>query len=195
MRTKGARDAVAALAHLRDVAVGSTWSGDGFDRAPASGWPASLGVADRVGSTARQPRQDVSTAGTTRADVFVFPQLPGARRQRGPRGDGPRAAGDRHRPRRARQPRHRRVRGAAARTDAEQLAVDLADAVRRLGRRSRRPGRDGRRGAGAGGRRRAVGARSTRWEPLYEEVVQATNEGRAAPTARRRAQRIKGGMY
>jgi glycosyltransferase involved in cell wall biosynthesis len=72
VRTKGARDAIAALAHLRDVAVVLDVVGDGFDRAECQRLATELGVADRVRFHGATPRQEVERW-YRQADVFVFP--------------------------------------------------------------------------------------------------------------------------
>jgi glycosyltransferase involved in cell wall biosynthesis len=72
IRTKGARDAVAALAHLRDLPVRLDVVGDGFDRAACQTLAAELGVTDAVTFHGAQPRAQVEEF-YDRSDVFVFP--------------------------------------------------------------------------------------------------------------------------
>ncbi len=72
VRTKGARDAVGALAHLRDLPVSLDVVGDGFDRAACEQAARDLGVADRVRFHGALPRHQVDHW-YERADVFVFP--------------------------------------------------------------------------------------------------------------------------
>ena len=72
IRTKGARDLVAAMALLRDVPVVADIVGDGFDLAACKVSALESGVSDRVSFHGRQDRPSVH--GFYRdADVFVFP--------------------------------------------------------------------------------------------------------------------------
>ncbi|WP_134765941.1 glycosyltransferase family 4 protein [Nocardioides sp. 1609] len=131
VRTKGARDAIAALAHLRDVPVVLDVVGDGFDRAACERLAVDLGVADRVRFHGTQPREQVDRF-YAQADVFVFPSYrePGGNVAYEAMGHGlPAVVVDRGGPGEA-------VTDAcgirvAAHTPA-QLARDLAAAVRRL---------------------------------------------------------------
>ena len=132
VRTKGLRDVIRALADLRDLDVDLDVVGDGNDREACEVLAIDLGCrGDRSPSTASFPADDVD-AFYERADVFVFPELSRARRQRQPGGDGVRPA-------RGRLPRG----GPGANVDdscairldsdsPEQLAADCAAAVRTL---------------------------------------------------------------
>jgi glycosyltransferase involved in cell wall biosynthesis len=72
VRTKGVRDAIRAMAHLRDLPVVFDVVGDGFDRAACQTLAAEAGVADRVLFHGWQSRDQVN--GFYRAaDMFVFP--------------------------------------------------------------------------------------------------------------------------
>jgi glycosyltransferase involved in cell wall biosynthesis len=72
VRTKGARDAVAAMAHLRDLPVTLDVVGEGFDRPECEALARRLGVGDRVTFHGRRSRAEVAEF-YRRADVFVFP--------------------------------------------------------------------------------------------------------------------------
>jgi glycosyltransferase involved in cell wall biosynthesis len=72
IRTKGARDAIAALAHLSDLDVVLDVVGEGFDSEACHQLVAELGLGDRVVFHGRLPRDAVDAA-YERADVFVFP--------------------------------------------------------------------------------------------------------------------------
>ena len=72
VRTKGARDAIRAIALLRDLPVVLDIVGDGFDRTACETLASELGVADRVifhGWKTRDQVKDFYRA----ADIFVFP--------------------------------------------------------------------------------------------------------------------------
>ena len=72
VRTKGARDAIRAMAELRDLAVVLDVVGDGFDRDACEALAAEIGVADRVLFHGWRARDEVN--GFYRAaDIFVFP--------------------------------------------------------------------------------------------------------------------------
>ena len=72
VRTKGARDAIAALAHLRDVPLVLDIVGDGFDRLECERTAQDLGVADRVRFLGACGREQVQQS-YREADVFFFP--------------------------------------------------------------------------------------------------------------------------
>lgn len=72
VRTKGARDAVRAMAELRDLDVHLDVVGTGPDGATCETEAMQLGVADRVTFHGRLPRVEVDEF-YRRADVFVFP--------------------------------------------------------------------------------------------------------------------------
>ena len=73
VRTKGLRDVVRAMAHLRDLPdVTLTSAGDGPDLAACRAEAHRLGVADRIAFLGRIPREAVEDE-YTRADVFCFP--------------------------------------------------------------------------------------------------------------------------
>ena len=72
VRTKGARDAIRAMAQVRDLPVVLDIVGDGSDRATCQALTAELGLSDRVRFHGWVPRE--RTADFYRAaDVFVFP--------------------------------------------------------------------------------------------------------------------------
>jgi glycosyltransferase involved in cell wall biosynthesis len=72
VRTKGARDAIRALARLRDLPVVLDVVGEGSDRAACEALTAELGLSARVRFHGWVPREH--TEGFYRAaDVFVFP--------------------------------------------------------------------------------------------------------------------------
>jgi glycosyltransferase involved in cell wall biosynthesis len=72
VRTKGARDAVRALAQVPDATVVLDVVGDGFDREACETEARELGVADRVVFHGRLPREEIDPLYRA-ADVFVFP--------------------------------------------------------------------------------------------------------------------------
>lgn len=72
VRTKGARDAIAAMAYVRDLPVRLDIVGDGYDRPACEALVAELGLGDRVRIHGSVPREAVS-AHYRAADVFVFP--------------------------------------------------------------------------------------------------------------------------
>lgn len=72
IRTKGLRDAVAAMAHLRHLDVHLDVVGDGFDLPACVELARSSGVSDRVTFHGGLPRSAVDTFYRA-ADVFVFP--------------------------------------------------------------------------------------------------------------------------
>jgi len=74
VRTKGARDAVAAMAHLRDLQVHLDVVGRGADEQACRDLAAALGVSDRVTFHGQLPRSEVS-ARYDGADVFLFPSF------------------------------------------------------------------------------------------------------------------------
>lgn len=72
IRTKGVRDAVRAMSHLRDLPVVLDVVGDGFDRQACEALATELGVDGAVTFHGRQLREDVDGF-YERSDVFVFP--------------------------------------------------------------------------------------------------------------------------
>lgn len=72
IRTKGARDAIAAMAHLRDLDLTLEIVGDGFDRRACEQAAVDLGVADRIAFRGALDR-DVVEESYRQADVFCFP--------------------------------------------------------------------------------------------------------------------------
>lgn len=75
VRTKGLRDAVRALAHLRDMPrVTLTSAGAGEEIALCQAEAAALGVADRVTFLGAQPRDQIETLYASH-DVFLFPSF------------------------------------------------------------------------------------------------------------------------
>jgi glycosyltransferase involved in cell wall biosynthesis len=72
VRTKGARDAIGAMAHLRDLSVGLDLVGDGYDRGACESLIEDLKLADRVSLHGRVARDRVDDF-YREADVFVFP--------------------------------------------------------------------------------------------------------------------------
>lgn len=75
VRTKGLRDAVRAMAHLRDLpGVTLTSAGAGEEIALAKAEAQRLGVADRVAFLGRQPRTGIEALYRSH-DVFVFPSF------------------------------------------------------------------------------------------------------------------------
>ena len=74
IRTKGVRDAVRALAQLRDLPLVLDVVGDGFDRAATEALVEELGLEGQVVFHGNQPRERVEDF-YRRADVFVFPSF------------------------------------------------------------------------------------------------------------------------
>lgn len=72
IRTKGARDLIAALPQLADLPVRVDIVGDGFDLAECKALAAQLGVSHRVHFHGRQPKPAVQDC-YRQADIFVFP--------------------------------------------------------------------------------------------------------------------------
>ena len=72
VRTKGARDAIRALALVRDLPVLFDIVGDGFDRAACEALAAELGLNGRVRFHGRLPREQID-AFYQSADIFLFP--------------------------------------------------------------------------------------------------------------------------
>jgi glycosyltransferase involved in cell wall biosynthesis len=72
VRTKGTRDAIRALALVRDLPVFLDIVGEGFDRAACESLAAELGVGSRVRFHGWLPRAEVDDL-YRRADVFFFP--------------------------------------------------------------------------------------------------------------------------
>lgn len=172
IRTKGARDAIAAMDLLRDVPVVLDIVGDGFDRGECERLTERLRLQDRVHFAGAQPRERVDEF-YARADVFVFPSFrePGGNVAFEAMGHGlPLIVCDRGGPGNVVTPDC----GIAVRAETpDQLARDLADAVRRL---SNDPEERRRLGEGALARVREVGL----WDSkiahalrLYGEVVGA----------------------
>jgi glycosyltransferase involved in cell wall biosynthesis len=74
IRTKGARDLVAAMAHLQDIPVVVDIIGDGFDLDACRDLAERLAVTERVIFHGRKQRREVDSF-YARADVFVFPSF------------------------------------------------------------------------------------------------------------------------
>lgn len=74
VRTKGAREAIGAIALLRDLPVTLDIVGDGFDRVACEKLVAEHGLGDRVRFCGAMGREDVDRAYRA-ADVFVFPSF------------------------------------------------------------------------------------------------------------------------
>ena len=74
VRTKGLRDAVRAMAQLRDLNVTLTSAGAGEEIALARAEAQALGVADRVTFLDRQPRMVIEDLYRSH-DVFLFPSF------------------------------------------------------------------------------------------------------------------------
>ncbi|RFB81078.1 glycosyltransferase family 4 protein [Methylovirgula sp. 4M-Z18] len=72
IRTKGIRDAIRAMALLKDLPLVLDVVGDGFDRAICEDLVAKLGLAERVIFHGRLARADVDRFYQS-ADIFVFP--------------------------------------------------------------------------------------------------------------------------
>lgn len=72
VRTKGVRDLLHALDHLRDVPLVLDVAGDGFDRPACESLVAELGLGDRVTFLGRVPHDELDPLYRA-ADVFAFP--------------------------------------------------------------------------------------------------------------------------
>ena len=72
VRTKGVRDAIRAMALLKDLAVVLDIVGDGFDREKCEALVAELGLSGKVTFHGRRPRNEVDEFYEA-ADIFVFP--------------------------------------------------------------------------------------------------------------------------
>lgn len=143
VRTKGARDLVAAMGRLRDLPVTADIVGDGFDLQPCRELAAQLGVMERVTFHGRVERSAVD-AFYRAADIFVFPSYrePGGNVVFEAMGTGlPLVVCDRGGPSAA-------VDGECAvllpAVDPHQLASDIADTVRELALDPQRRDRMGR---------------------------------------------------
>lgn len=189
IRTKGARDAIAAMGHLRDLDVVLDVVGDGFDREECERLAGLLGVADRVVFHGAQPRERVDALYRA-ADVFVFPSFrePGGNVVFEAMGQAlPLVVSDRGGPASAVDD------GCGIRvtpTGPERYAADLAGAIRRL---ARDPALRARMGAAARARVIAVGLWSSKVDAadrIYDEVV--TDHRRTTRALPPRADRIEG---
>ena len=169
VRTKGARDAIAALGHLADADVVLDIVGDGPDRPECEALARALGLGGRVVFHGRLPRANIDDF-YRRADVFVFPSYrePGGNVQFEAMAYGlPLIVSDRGGP------------AAAVDEDCaltvhpttpEQYAVAIADAIRRL----QDPRLRRRLGAGARARVERVGlweSKLDRVDALYRELL------------------------
>lgn len=74
VRTKGLRDAVRAMAELRDLPVTLTSAGGGEEIAICRAEAAALGLTDRITFLDRQPRETIEDLYRSH-DVFVFPSF------------------------------------------------------------------------------------------------------------------------
>ena len=131
IRTKGARDAVRAMRHLRDLPVMLDIVGDGFDRDACESLAAELGLREVVIFHGAQPRHAVESFYRD-ADVFVFPSYrePGGNVQLEAMGHGlPLIVADRGGPGAAVS---RECAFAVHPTEPEQYAADIAAAIRTL---------------------------------------------------------------
>jgi glycosyltransferase involved in cell wall biosynthesis len=131
VRTKGTREAIRALDRLRDLDLRLDVVGDGFDRAACEELSRTLGLMDRVVFHGRLPRSAIDDF-YRRADVFVFPSYrePGGNVAYEAMGFGlPVVVCDRGGPGAAVDDTSG-IRVSA--TSPEQLASDVADAIRRL---------------------------------------------------------------
>lgn len=170
IRTKGARDAIAALDHVRDLPVELDVVGDGFDREECERLTRRLGLTDRVHFAGSQSREQVEEF-YERADVFIFPSFrePGGNVAFEAMGHGlPIIVCDRGGPGNVVT---QDCGIAVAAVDPQQLAEDLADAVRRLASDADELLRLSK---GALDRVREVGLWSSKVDrilDLYEEVV------------------------
>jgi glycosyltransferase involved in cell wall biosynthesis len=72
VRTKGVRDAIRAMAHLRDLPVVLDIVGDGFDRERCEILVSEFGLAEKVTFHGRKSRNEVEDFYKA-ADIFVFP--------------------------------------------------------------------------------------------------------------------------
>jgi glycosyltransferase involved in cell wall biosynthesis len=72
VRTKGARDAIRAMAHIRGLPAVLDIVGDGFDRTACQALADELGLAGRVRIHGWLPRAEISGFYAS-ADIFVFP--------------------------------------------------------------------------------------------------------------------------
>jgi glycosyltransferase involved in cell wall biosynthesis len=72
VRTKGARDAIRAMEHIRGLPAVLDIVGDGFDRAACQALVDELGLHGRVRLHGWLPRTDISSFYQS-ADIFVFP--------------------------------------------------------------------------------------------------------------------------
>lgn len=72
IRTKGARDAIAAMSLMKDLDVTLDIVGDGFDRPECESLVGRLGLTDRVRFHGQLPHDEVMSH-YSRSDVFVFP--------------------------------------------------------------------------------------------------------------------------
>ena len=163
IRTKGARDAIAAMGLLRDVTCVLDIVGDGFDRAECEALVERMGLGDRVHFAGSQPHSRVEEF-YAEADVFVFPSFrePGGNVAFEAMGHGlPLIVCDRGGPGNVVTPDC----GIAVPAETpEQLARDLAAAVRRL---AEDPDERRRLGRGALARVGEVGL----WSRKVEEVL------------------------
>lgn len=191
IRTKGARDAIAALDHLRDLDVVLDVVGDGFDRDACEGLADALGVRARVTFHGALPRVEVDSL-YDRADVFVFPSFrePGGNVVFEAMGHAlPLVVTDRGGPASA-VDEQCAIRVPAV--DPTQLAADLADAARRL---CTDAALRERMGAAARERVAAVGLWSSKVdliERLYEEIAADHHRDSGARGPHRRTHSIKG---
>lgn len=176
VRTKGAREAIGAVAHLREHDVVLDIVGDGFDRGECERLAAELDLGGRVRFHGSLPRAEVETFYRA-ADVFVFPsfrepggnvvfeamghQLPVVTCDRG----GPGAAVDASSG--IRVPVH----------SPEQLVRDLADALASL---IEDPARRAAMGAAARARVERIGV----WSEKIDEIAQVYASVRQEPSRR-----------
>lgn len=162
IRTKGARDLVAAMKHLRDVPVVVDIVGDGFDLAACEELARAEGLSGSVRFQGRRSRAEVEQF-YEQADVFAFPSYrePGGNVVFEAMGHWlPLIVCDRGGPSAAVDPDCAVILPAVS---PDQLARDLADAIRRL---ALDPGMRTRMGVAARRRLQEVGL----WGPKMDRI-------------------------
>jgi len=182
VRTKGLRDAVRALAHLRDLpGVTLTSAGRGEEIALCRDEAARLGVADRVEFLGRVPRTDVEALYRAH-DVFCFPSFREA------------AGGVLYEAMRHGLPVIAADRGGPAWivdettglrvpvSEPKRFAADIATAIRRLAHDSALRARLGDGGRAKLAREGLWSAKAERMVALYESIVAPSARAAAYPS-------------